>query len=81
MEQEHACRFPRTRRTFILDELLPAALSVSSAATELLPQSAATAEVQPAGGSDLARLPCDASEPVRGPHPTWLERWFQFEEG
>ena len=40
--------FPRTRRTLILDELLPAAHSVSSAATELLPQSAAAAEVQPA---------------------------------
>ena len=37
--------FPRTRRTLILDELLPAALSVPSAATELLPQCAATAGV------------------------------------
>ena len=33
--------FPRTRRTLILDELLPSALSAPSAATELLPQSAA----------------------------------------
>ena len=65
---------PRTRRTLILDELLPAALSVSSAAIELLPQSAATAEVLPASGSDPARLPWVAAEPV-------LERWFQFEEG
>ena len=81
--------FPRTRRMLVVDELLPAALSVSSAATELLPQSAATAEVQPAGGSDPARLPCDATsgvaatnfEPVGGPHPAWLERWIQFEEG
>ena len=73
--------YPRTRRTLILGELLPAPLSISSAATELLPQSAATAEVQPASGSDPARLPCVAAEPVRGPHPAWLERWFEFEEG
>ena len=95
--------FPRARRTLILDELLPAALSAPSAATELLPQSAATAgvteglsvssattdflpqsaasaEVQPASGSNPARLPCVPVEPVRGPHPAWLERWILFEQ-
>ena len=57
----------RAPRTLVLDELLPAALSAPSAATELLPQSAATAEVQPASGSYPARLPCVSIEPVRGP--------------
>ena len=37
--------------TWVLDELLPAAFSVSIAATELLPQSAATAVVQPAAAA------------------------------
>ena len=59
----------RAPRTVILDELLPAALLAPSAATELSPQSAATAEVQPASGSNPARLPYVPIEPVRGPHP------------
>ena len=40
-------------------------------------------------GSDPARLPCGTTsgvaatnlEPAGGPHPAWLERWFQFEKG
>ena len=81
--------FPRSRRTLVLDKLLPAALSVSSAATELLPLPAATAVVQPACGPDPARLPFDATvgvaatdfEPASGPHPALVKRWIQFEEG
>ena len=53
------------------------ALSASSAATVPLPLSAAPAVVQPAGGSDPARLPFASIEPVRGPHPAWLGRWIK----
>ena len=75
--------------TLVLDELLPATLSVSSAATELLPLLAATAVVQPACGSDPAWLHLDATvcvaatdfEPASGPHPAWLERCIQFVGG
>ena len=81
-----ASPLPAPRR-LCLDELLfdatagvSAALSVSSAATELMPQSAATAEVQPASGSNPARLPYVPIEPVRGPHLAWLERWILFEQ-
>ena len=93
----------RAPRTLVLDELLPAALPAPHAATELMPQSAATAGdfaalsassaatvpmppsaapavVQPASGSDPARLPFASIEPVRGPHPAWLERWIKFEQ-
>ena len=70
----------RALRTLILDELLPAALLAPPAATELLPQSAATAEVQPASGSNPPRLSYVPIEPVRGPHPAWLERWIKFEQ-
>ena len=59
----------RAPRTLVLDELLPAVLSAPPAATELLPQSAATAVVQPASGSNPARLPSVPFEPVSGPHP------------
>ena len=72
--------FPRARRTLILDELLPAALSAPSAATELLPQSAATAAVQPACGSNPARLPCVPVGPVRGPTLRGSSAGFLFEE-
>ena len=95
----------RAPRTLVLDELLPAALPAPHAATELMPQSAATAGdfaalsassaatvpcrlppsaapavVQPASGSDPARLPFASIEPVGGPHPAWLERWIRFEQ-
>ena len=92
----------RAPRKLVLDELLPAALSAPRAATELMPQSAATAgdfaalsassaatvpmppsaapAVQPASGSDPARLPVASIEPVSGPHPAWLERWIRFEQ-
>ena len=92
----------RAPRTLVLDELLPAALPAPPAATEPLPQSAATAGdnaalsassaatvplppsaapavVQPASGSDPARLPFASIEPVRGPHLVWLQRWIMFE--
>ena len=65
----------RAPRTLVLDELLLAALSAPPAATELLPQSAATAIVQP----NPAWLPY-VFEPVSGPHPAWLERWFLAKE-
>ena len=40
---------------------------------------AAPAVVQPASGSDPARLPFASIEPVIGPHPMWLHRWIMFE--
>ena len=83
--------FPRSRRTLVLDELLPAAFSVSSAATELMPQAAPVVPAAAAVvcGPDPARLPFDATvgvaatdiEPAGGPNPAWLERWVNFEEG
>ena len=54
----------RALRTLVLDELLLASLSAPPAATEPMPQSAATAVVQPASGSNPARL----------------ERWFSAKE-
>ena len=57
-----------------------ATLSASSAATVPLPPSAAPAVVQPASGSDPAQLPFASIEPVRGPHPAWLEHWIKLEQ-
>ena len=72
--------FLRARRTLILDELLPAALSAPSAATELLPQSAATAgfpatlsvssaatELMPQSAASAEVQPASGSNPARLP--------------
>ena len=78
----------RAPRTLILDELLPAALSAPSAATELLPQSAATAgvsaalsvsssatELMPQSAATAEVQPASGSNPARLPYvPIWPVR-------